>query len=85
MAGIIGTGDQYRRNAMSGLQRAASLEQARDAQNKQIAIQETNQKTSMSVAGGMAGAYAGAQMGAWGGPIGIFAGAAIGYLLSEVF
>lgn len=78
MAGIIGTGDQYRRNAMSGMQRASSLEQARESQNKQLAAQETNQKISTTASGAMIGTMI---MPGWGTVI----GGALGYLLGEVF
>lgn len=95
--GILGTGGQLQGNAIAGLRRAAGSEEQTNTANRQINAAEKAQKISTTVAGASTGAAIGAASAASAaastgaamamGPIGwgLLAGAAAGYLLSEVF
>lgn len=45
--GMVGTGTGYERNALSGFSRLSELESQREATNKQLKEQETQQMVSM--------------------------------------
>ena len=88
MAGILGTGQGVQNQALAGMQRAATLEQARENSDRQAAAAETSQKVSTTVSGAASGAMIGGTATSWSGPgavIGAVVGAGVGYLLSEVF
>lgn len=89
MAGLISTGLEYQNKALSGFVRESAQQNEIDATNRQLEdakkAQEATQTSMLTVAGGMGGAYLGAQIGAIGGPWGMVAGAAIGFLFSKLF
>jgi len=82
MAGVLNTGQQIQQRALGGILRSSAMEQQREATNRQIEAQETTQKIGST----MSGAAIGAMIGSSSYPvIGTIVGAAIGYLVSEVF
>lgn len=84
--GVLGTGGQMQDAALSGLRRAAVLEEGRENTNRQLKAAEKQQKISTTVTGAATGASIGASYGGMsGGPWGAVIGAGVGYLLSEVF
>jgi outer membrane lipoprotein SlyB len=101
MAGLIDVGRSYSADAMSGMQRVSTLEEARERTkanlDTQAKIAATQQKQSSISAGAgigaLGGAYVGAKMGAtlgtYAGPIGFAAGAVVGaaagWLLNDLF
>lgn len=90
MAGLINTGLDYQRTALSGMIRESSQEAERNRANADIEAQRKNAEkantATLTAAGTMAGAYAGATYGfAGGGPAGAAVGATIGFLFSKLF
>lgn len=96
MAGLLSTGQGYRRNALSGLSRAAELEGQRERTKDQLDAADDAQvksNTAMgagigymagaSMAGG--GAAAGAEAGSMAGPVGAVVGAVLGFAFSKLF
>ena len=85
MAGLIGTGRAYKRQATQGLQQTAQLEERRNQTNEGIKSQEKQAQMGAVGAGAGIGMMAGMQAGSVGGPVGAGVGAAIGLLASEIF
>jgi hypothetical protein len=96
MAGLVDVGRSYASNAMQGMTRVSSMEEARErvkkGLNAQAEMQEDSDRKSsvatgagLGAAAAMSSAYMGATYGAWAGPIGMVAGAAVGFLLNELF
>jgi hypothetical protein len=89
MAGLIGTGLDYQRNALGGFVRESAEQQQIDEANTRLKAERRAQKATMgaegAVIGGLGGWYAGASIGAIGGPAGMLIGAGVGYLFSQLF
>ncbi|GAA4493430.1 bacteriocin [Pseudaeromonas paramecii] len=75
--GLIDIGAQTRQQAMKGMQASADREQVRESANDQLKAQK--KQTTMGAVG------TGAAVGSYFGPWGTVAGAAIGFLASELF
>jgi len=97
MAGIVQTGISYQNRALSGFVRDSEQQQEIARANEEISARERSSKKSnqatMLAVGGLGGYVAGgasaamaAQFGtAWAGPVGMVAGAAIGYIFGSLF
>jgi uncharacterized protein YcfJ len=90
MAGLLNTGTDYQRTALSGMVRESAQEAERNKTNADVEAQKSNAEkantSTLTATGAMAGAYAGATYGFMGGgPAGAVAGAAIGFLFSKLF
>ena len=96
--GLLDFGMSEEAGATKGLVEADKLESEMGMENLTLDEQSNAQHKQMSaeltMAGGAAGAYAGsvlggtaagASLGAWGGPVGMVAGAALGFLVSKLF
>ena len=85
MAGLIGVGNEYRQQALHGLNTTANLEHQR--QQAGLQLQQANKQATMSAVGTGAGIglMAGMQAGAVGGPLGMAIGAGVGLLASKLF
>ena len=82
--GLLQQGNTTKQQAMGGIRQAAQLEQNRNQANDNIDRQEKSAKTSNVATGATMGWMAGAQAGSVTGPWGAVAGAAAGFLLSEL-
>ncbi|TQE98721.1 MAG: bacteriocin [Spiribacter salinus] len=86
MAGLIGLGQNYRQQALGGLQQVASMERNREHANDQLEQQESAAKMSAIGTGASTGAMIGMEAGmAGGGPVGAAIGAGVGLLASSIF
>ena len=92
MAGLLNIGTDYKNRALSGFIRDSARSNEITQANKQLASQEKNQTTQTIAAMGGLGAALGfagvgemAALGAWGGPVGLAGGLALGFLFSELF
>lgn len=90
--GLMDVKKSLQGSAKAGLREVAAGEQSRDLTNKTLEMEENNSKKSMistgaglGLAGGMASAAMGLKFGMMAGPVGMIGGAAIGYLISELF
>jgi hypothetical protein len=88
MRGLIGTGENYRTQALSGFVRQsagqAEIEQANQQMESQRKMQQAQMTGTMAGAGAVIGAYAGAGT-AVSGPGGALIGLGVGFLLSRLF
>jgi uncharacterized membrane protein len=88
MAGLIGSGQAYKRQALGGLETASHLEQQRNMENKQrrAHAHEAHQQQvgALTIGGAMAGAELGAQTGVIAGPWGAAIGAVAGFIAGEL-
>ena len=100
MAGLINVGTDYKNRALAGFVRTSAEQEEIDTANEQLRSARKAQKATMGAQGAMvggtlgylgatsatmAGTELGASLGAWAGPIGIVAGAGLGYLFSQLF
>ena len=94
--GLLDYGEAELSGATKGMLRASDLQQEEDMANLQIESQKRMQSRQLSTELGMAGGVggymlgsssiaAGAGLGAWGGGVGMVAGAALGFLVSKLF